>query len=106
MPSQVPSACHRLGLWQDMTTDGFLLRVALVALSGVLALTVPNFAFMVSLLGSVTTMLISFILPTLFFVSIHWWELTRMHIFLCACVLAVGGVGMAVGLANALSTVS
>ena len=76
--------------------------VGLVVLAASLAVSVPNFGFVVALMGAFTTMLVSFILPTVFFLKVRWDELSRLKIFLCLAVLLLGFVGMAVGLENTL----
>lgn len=80
----------------------FSLRVGLVVLAAVLAVTVPNFGFIVALMGAVTTMLVSFILPTAFYVLVHWGELNTPTLVMCALVVLLGFVGMVIGLHNTL----
>lgn len=89
-------------LFETMSRRQLLIRVALVVGAAVLSVSVPNFGFVVALMGSFTTMLVSFILPTVFFVLVHWDTLTRVQGILCALVLCVGVVGMGVGLVNTI----
>ena len=51
-------------------------------------------------MGAVTTMLVSFILPTAFYVQVHWDELRTSTLVMCALVVLLGFVGMAIGLYN------
>ena len=80
----------------------FTLRVGLVVLAATLAVSVPNFGFLVAIMGAVTTMLVSFILPTTFFMVVHWEELTTMQFGMCVGILVLGVIGMAIGLYNTL----
>ena len=48
-------------------------------------------------------MLVSFQLPTTFFMAVFWAELSPLRLGLCVGVLLVGFFGMAVGLVNTLS---
>lgn len=90
-------------LLQAMSGRSLLVRVGLVLVAATLAVSVPNFGFVVALMGAFTTMLVSFLLPTAFFMAVFWSELSPLHLGLCAGVLAVGFLGMAVGLVNTLS---
>ena len=47
-------------------------------------------------------MLVSFILPTIFYIAVHSQTLPRTHAVLCAGLLALGLIGMVVGLRNIL----
>ena len=78
------------------------IRVALVVGAAILAVSVPNFGFVVALMGAFTTMLVSFILPTAFFLRVRWGSLSRLQVTLCVGVLLVGFAGMFVGLVNTL----
>jgi len=55
-------------------------------------------------MGAVTTMLISFILPTVFYLYTHWAEVTRLKVGLCSCIIATGVGGMAIGMASLTSS--
>ena len=80
----------------------FALRLGLVVLAATLAVSVPNFGFLVAIMGAVTTMLVSFILPTTFFMVVHWEEMTKVQMIMCCGILVLGVVGMAIGLYNTL----
>ena len=47
-------------------------------------------------------MLVSFILPTAFYLAVHWQTISRLHAALCGLVLVLGFAGMVIGLANTL----
>ena len=90
-------------LFETMSTRSLLVRLALVVGAATLAVSVPNFGFVVALMGAFTTMLVSFILPTAFYLAVHWDGLSRISIFLCAAVILLGFAGMFVGLYNTLA---
>ena len=90
------SASSRVFL--KMTFATFFLRVVLVIMSAVIALSVPNFAFCLSLMGSVTTMLVSLILPAVLYVHALGPQAgARIKIF-SAFIVFVGFYGMYEGL--------
>ena len=88
-----------------MSGRSLLVRVALVVGAATLAVSLPNFGFVVALMGAFTTMLVSFILPAVFFLAVHWRALSWLRMALCAGVVLLGFAGMAVGLTNTLSGV-
>ena len=90
------------GLLQAMSWPALFVRIGLVVVAATLAVSVPNFGFVVALMGSFTTMLVSFILPTAFFLIVRWHALSTLRIVLCIGVLLIGFAGMAVGLTNTL----
>ena len=59
--------------------------------------------YVVALMGAFTTMLVSFILPTAFFLASTWGRLPLVQTALCIGVLILGFAGMYIGLANTLS---
>lgn len=86
-----------------LNTLTFSLRVGLVLLAAFLAVSVPNFGFLVALMGCVTTMLVSFILPTAFYLQVHWRSgLSVPTLVGCFGILLLGFVGMGIGLYNTL----
>ncbi|KAL1511985.1 hypothetical protein AB1Y20_005261 [Prymnesium parvum] len=97
-----PSEANRFTIFEAVSSRSLMVRVALVGGAAFLAVSVPNFGFVVGLMGAFTTMLVSFILPTAFFITVHWETLTRVQLGLCAGVIILGFAGMAVGLANTL----
>lgn len=78
-------------------------RLVLIALSGVLALSIPNFGFIVGLMGAFTTMLISFVLPAAFYLIVRGRSLSPLAIAGCVAVVAIGFAGMGVGLQATLA---
>ena len=54
-------------------------------------------------MGAVTTMLISFILPTLFYLIVRWHSLSYPVLIGCFSILLVGVIGMYLGLQTTLS---
>ena len=86
-----------------MSTRSLLVRLGLVLCAALLAVSVPNFGFVVALMGAFTTMLVSFILPTAFYLAVHRDTLTTADAALCVAILCLGFGGMAVGLSNTLS---
>ena len=94
---------NETSILQAMSRRSFFVRVALVLLAATLAVSLPNFGFVVALMGAFTTMLVSFILPAVFFLLVHWRQLSWLRVGLCAGVVLLGFAGMAVGLANTLS---
>merc|ERR1711981_180191 len=63
-------------LFETMSTRSLLVRLGLVLCAALLAVSVPNFGFVVALMGAFTTMLVSFILPTAFYLAVHRDTLT------------------------------
>ena len=90
-------------LWQPMTRTELGARIGVVTAAAALAAVVPNFGFVVSLLGAVTTMLLCFILPTAFYLQLHRAELSTVNKLLSLSIIFVGLVGMVVGLQNTLA---
>jgi hypothetical protein len=95
-------ALGKSAVLQDLSTLAIFARLALVASIALLAISIPNFHLVVALIGAFSTMLISFILPTLIYVLVHRHTLRTTHALLCAALIAVGFVGMVVGVQNAL----
>jgi amino acid permease len=88
---------------QAMSGRSLLVRIGLVIVAAILAVSVPNFGFVVALMGAFTTMLVSFILPTAFFLKVRAHALNRLQKALCVGTLLIGFAGMAIGLTNTLS---
>ena len=53
------------------------MRIGLAVLAATLAVSVPNFGFVVALMGAFTTMLVSFILPAAFYLAVEWHVLLQ-----------------------------
>jgi len=91
------------GIWQPVTRLEFLCRVCVVASAATLAIVIPNFGFVISLLGAVSTMLLSFIIPAAFYLHVHWGELPLSHALLTGAIILLGFGGMALGLESTLA---
>ena len=92
-----------IGWLQPSDLATVAIKVAMMALAGLVALTVPNFGFIVALIGAFTCMLISLILPTLCNLAVHGRELSKCAILLNVAIVAMGFVGMVVGMRSTLS---
>ena len=93
---------HHSSIFIGLNALTLALRVGLVALAATIAVTVPNFGFLVALMGAVTTMLVSFILPALFYAIVHWEGLGMGDLWLCGGIVMLGLLGMGIGLYNTL----
>lgn len=94
----------RQGLLQPMSAAQFSLRLGLVAVAFLVAVAVPNFGFVVSLMGAFTTMLVSFILPVAFYLYACRATLGPLAVGANALIIAVGLVGMFVGVQSTLAS--
>lgn len=77
-------------------------RLGVAMGAGLLAISVPDFGLVVELMGAVTTMLISFILPAAFYTAVHWRTMTTLEAVACSALVLVGFSGMALGLQSSL----
>ena len=80
------------------------IRVALVVGAAALAVTVPNFGFVVSLMGAFTTMLVSFILPVAFYLYACRATLGPLAVGANALIIVIGLIGMVVGVQSTLAS--
>jgi len=90
-------------VWQSMTLIELVARVSVVTCAALLAIVIPNFGFVVGLLGAFSSMLISFILPAAFYLHVHYAELDDCRKAACALIVVVGIVGSIVGVQNTLA---
>jgi len=90
-------------LLQPMRPSDLLLRIGLVVVAFFVAVCVPNFGFVVALMGAFTTMLISFILPVAFYMYACWGRLGPLAICANSLVIAVGFLGMVTGVQSTLA---
>jgi amino acid permease len=102
-PKQSPYAEASTSVLQPMTATELASRVSVAASAVLLAISIPNFGFVVGLLGAFSSMLISFILPAAFYLHVHWSSLGAGSTMLCISIVIVGFVGMFVGLRNTLA---
>ncbi|KAK4771844.1 hypothetical protein SAY86_013619 [Trapa natans] len=81
------------------------IRTALVISTLLVGLTIPFFGLVMSLIGSLLTMLITLILPCACFMNILREEVTYLQRALCCSIIAVGVVCSAIGTYSALSKI-
>ncbi|XP_076911080.1 amino acid transporter AVT1C-like [Bidens hawaiensis] len=74
-----------------------LIRTGLVISILVVALTIPFFGLVMSLVGSLLTMLVTLILPCVCFLSILKGKITRFQGSLCALIIVVGIMSSIIG---------
>ncbi|XP_068315368.1 amino acid transporter AVT1C-like [Pyrus communis] len=82
-----------------------LIRTALVVSTLVVGLCIPFFGLVMSLIGSLFTMLVTLILPCACFLSILRGRITRFQRTLCIIIIAVGVVSSAFGTFSAISKI-
>jgi len=82
-----------------------LIRTGLVLSTLVVALCIPFFGLVMSLIGSLMTMLVTLILPCLCFLSILKGKITRFQVSLCVLIIAVGTVSLGIGTYTSLSEI-
>lgn len=81
------------------------IRTALVISTLLVALSIPFFGLVMSLIGSLLTMLVTLILPCACFLSILRGKATRFQIAVCIIIIAVGVVSSAFGTRSSLSRI-
>ncbi|KAJ6892451.1 amino acid transporter AVT1C-like [Populus alba x Populus x berolinensis] len=81
------------------------IRTALVISTLLVALSIPFFGLVMSLIGSLLTMLVTLILPCACFLSILRGKATRFQIAGCIIIIAVGVVSSAFGTRSSLSRI-
>ncbi|KAJ4978402.1 hypothetical protein NE237_009182 [Protea cynaroides] len=84
---------------------GILIRTALVISTLLVGLTIPFFGLVLSLIGSLFTMLVTLILPCACFLSILKGKVTRLQVVLCILIIIVGVVSSVFGTFSALSRI-
>ncbi|KAM1053586.1 hypothetical protein ACFX13_001119 [Malus domestica] len=82
-----------------------LIRTALVVSTLVVGLCIPFFGLVMSLIGSLFTMLVTLILPCACYLSILRGRITRFQGTLCIIIIAVGVVSSAFGTFSAISKI-
>nr|XP_043613524.1 amino acid transporter AVT1C-like [Erigeron canadensis] len=75
----------------------FLIRTTLVMSTLLVALTIPFFGLVMSLIGSLLTMLVSLIFPCVCFLRIVKGDVTRFQVSFCALIIIVGLVSAVFG---------
>ncbi|XP_022746793.1 amino acid transporter AVT1C-like [Durio zibethinus] len=82
-----------------------LIRTSLVISTLIVGLIIPFFGLVMSLIGSLFTMLLSLILPSACYLSILRGKVTLIQATLCVIVIAVGLVSSAFGTYSAISKI-
>lgn len=82
-----------------------LIRTALVISTLIMALVVPFFGLVMSLIGSLLTMLVSLIFPCACFLRILKGNVTRFQGSLCVLIIAIGIVSLSFGTYTAISEI-
>ncbi|XP_062093003.1 amino acid transporter AVT1C-like [Humulus lupulus] len=82
-----------------------LIRTGLVISTLIVALSIPFFGLVMSLIGSFLTMLVTLILPCACYLSILRGRITRLQGTLCIIVITVGVVSSSFGTYSALSKI-
>ncbi|CAL4065965.1 unnamed protein product, partial [Meganyctiphanes norvegica] len=85
------------------TSKGNILRLVLVAVTGIVVVAVPNFAILMSLIGSLCCTLLAFILPALFHMQIFKHRITKRQYYFDVMLIFLGVTGSVIGLWDALS---
>ncbi|XVF08122.1 hypothetical protein REPUB_Repub06bG0198500 [Reevesia pubescens] len=83
-----------------------LIRTALVISTLVVAITVPFFAFLMALAGSLLSMLIAIIFPCACYLSILRGRLTKLQMVVCICIVILGLVIACVDTYSALPKIA
>nr|GEV59229.1 amino acid transporter AVT1C-like [Tanacetum cinerariifolium] len=83
----------------------FLIRTTLVISTMVVALTFPFFGLVMSLIGSLLTMLVSMIFPCACFTYLRSGNITRIQGSLCVLIVTIGSVSAVFGTYTALSEI-
>ncbi|KAH1064620.1 hypothetical protein J1N35_029607 [Gossypium stocksii] len=82
-----------------------IIRTSLVISTLIVGLTIPFFGLVMSLIGSLLTMLVTLILPPACYLSILRGKVTRIQRTLCIMVITVGVASSAFGTYSALSKI-
>ncbi|XP_045132229.1 amino acid transporter ANT1-like [Portunus trituberculatus] len=85
---------------------GNVVRLVLVAMTGMVVSAVPNFAVLMSLIGATCCTLLAFILPAAFHLSIFRQRLTRRQRYFDLLLITLGVLGSVVGLWDAFDRMS
>ena len=91
------------GIFQPYDTLDVLVKALLMVAAGVLAVAVPNFGYIVALMGAFTCMLMSFILPAACNMIVHYRVYSSGVLILNGLVVCIGTVGMYVGVQSTIA---
>ncbi|KAE9589894.1 putative amino acid transporter, transmembrane domain-containing protein [Lupinus albus] len=81
------------------------IRTGLVVSTLIIGLSVPFFGLLMSLIGSLLTMLVTLILPCACFLRILKGKVTQLQVVLCITIITVGSVSAVFGTYSALSEI-
>ncbi|KAF8084877.1 hypothetical protein N665_0694s0010 [Sinapis alba] len=81
------------------------IRTALVFSTLLVGLSIPFFGLVMSLIGSLLTMLVTLILPPVCFLSIVRGKVTSTQMMLCVLIIIVGAISSVIGSYSALSKI-
>lgn len=82
-----------------------VIRTSLVVSTLLVGLSIPFFGLVMSLIGSLLTMLVTLILPCICFLSIARGKVTRSQGILCVVIITVGTISAAFGSYSAISKI-
>ncbi|KAF5729486.1 Transmembrane amino acid transporter family protein isoform 3 [Tripterygium wilfordii] len=82
-----------------------LIRTALVISTLFVGVAIPFFGLVMSLIGSLLTMLVTLILPCACFLSILRSKATRFQLAVCVVIITIGAVSSVIGTYSALSKI-
>lgn len=101
------AAAEEEGLFESCEgVDGLvhtLIKAGLLGLAALLAISVPNFGYVVSLMGSVTCMVMSFILPAACNLIVHHHTHGVLSLAFNVAIIGVGLIGMVAGVQSTLA---
>ncbi|KAG5396051.1 hypothetical protein IGI04_017865 [Brassica rapa subsp. trilocularis] len=81
------------------------IRTALVFSTLLVGLSIPFFGLVMSLIGSLLTMLVTLILPPVCFLSIVRGKVTSTQMMLCVLIIIIGAISSVIGSYSALSKI-
>ncbi|XP_076957368.1 amino acid transporter AVT1C-like [Bidens hawaiensis] len=82
-----------------------VIRTGLVFSTLLVALCIPFFGLVMSLIGSLLTMLVTLILPCVCFLSILKGKISRLQVSMCVLIIAVGIVSLLIGTYTSLADI-
>uniref|UniRef100_A0A0E0P5T5 Amino acid transporter transmembrane domain-containing protein n=1 Tax=Oryza rufipogon TaxID=4529 RepID=A0A0E0P5T5_ORYRU len=103
LPSNLVAS--KIAVWTTTYSNIVMLRSALVLSSLIVALSVPFFGLVMSLVGSFLTMFVAYILPCACFLAILRRTVTWYQVLLCVFIIVVGLCCAGVGTYSSLSKI-
>ncbi|KAK1421226.1 hypothetical protein QVD17_23406 [Tagetes erecta] len=95
----IPSTRVKSRLYSILIRTGLVLSILVVALS------IPFFGLVMSLIGSLLTMLVTLILPCVCFLSILKGKITWFQRSLCVLIIVIGTIASAIGTYTSISEI-